>query len=282
MKNAPIVSPAQANPALLGIVPASCSPELKMYWSGVPLGQNPPPTTGELVGSTHSSPILLMPQNWWLTFMTPNTSANRLAPRRLAPRSGAGLAVATEAPTVAASSATTTAARVARITQVERISSLGERKPSGRRPDSGAPPGAVRLEVQLASQADVPRRAVEVLRPEEQIVIGVQRLGLLRQGVGPVAVAEPRLGALQHHAVHDRRRVLVPLRAVLDVQRPVGVELAHRLRARLVGQVQELRAQRDGAVGGVDHVVRLREQAHDILEVEHVAGVYKGRDIRPA
>src|SRR2546425_5872142 len=163
MKNAPIVSPAQANPALLGIVPASCRPELKMYWSGVPLGQKPPPTTGELVGSTHSSPMLLMPQNQRLTFMMPNTNAKRLAPRRLAPRSGAGPAVATEAPSVAASSAPATTGRAARINQVERISSLEERKASGRRPEPRAPPSDTRLEAQLEAHANMPRRAVEVL-----------------------------------------------------------------------------------------------------------------------
>src|SRR5260370_28971570 len=89
MKNAPIVSPAHANPAALGIVPASCKPALKLYWSGVPLGQKPPPTTGEPVGTTHSSPMLLMPQKMRLTFMTPDTSSKRLVPRRGAPRFGA-------------------------------------------------------------------------------------------------------------------------------------------------------------------------------------------------
>jgi hypothetical protein len=61
-KYAPVVSPAQANPAAGDTMPASCRPELKMYWSGVPLGQKPPPRIGEFVGSTHSSPRLLMPQ----------------------------------------------------------------------------------------------------------------------------------------------------------------------------------------------------------------------------
>src|SRR2546425_7213615 len=157
MKKAPTVSPAQANAAVDGIVPASCRPELKMYWSGVPLGQKPPPTTGELVGSTHSSPMLLMPQNQRLTFMTPNCNAKRLAPRRLAPRFGAGPAVATEAPRVAASSAPATAERAARINQVERISSLEERKASGRRPEPQAPPSVIRLEAQLEAHPNIPR-----------------------------------------------------------------------------------------------------------------------------
>src|SRR5260370_38180484 len=97
-----MVPPAQATPAVLGIVPASCKPALKLYWSGVPLGQNPPPTTGEPVGSTHSSPMLLMPQKMRLTFMTPNTNAKRLVPRPLAPRFCAGPADATQPPIVAA------------------------------------------------------------------------------------------------------------------------------------------------------------------------------------
>src|SRR5438445_13125224 len=105
MKKAPTVSPAQANAAVDGIVPASCRPELKMYWSGVPLGQKPPPTTGELCGSTHSSPMLLMPQKKRLTFMTPNVNANRFMPLRFAGRLGVGLDEATPAPTATPRSA---------------------------------------------------------------------------------------------------------------------------------------------------------------------------------
>src|SRR3989442_13067673 len=100
MKNAPVVSPAQANAGLppgKRITPASCRPVLKMYWSGVPLGQNPPPTTGELLGSTQISPMLLMPQKIRLTSMTPNVNANRFIPLRLAARPRAGV-VATAAP----------------------------------------------------------------------------------------------------------------------------------------------------------------------------------------
>src|SRR2546426_12397132 len=95
MKNAPVVSPAQANAGLppgKRITPASCRPVLKMYWSGVPLGQNPPPTTGELLGSTQISPMLLMPQKIRLTSMTPNVNANRFIPLRLAGRPRAGFA----------------------------------------------------------------------------------------------------------------------------------------------------------------------------------------------
>src|SRR5213594_1548213 len=54
MKNAPTVSPCHLKPAVGEITPASCSPEL--------------------LSSTHSSPILLMPQKKRLTFMTPNVN----------------------------------------------------------------------------------------------------------------------------------------------------------------------------------------------------------------
>src|SRR5436309_9917804 len=60
-KNAPDVSPAQAKPALADTTPATWSPELKMYWSGVPLGQKPPPPTGEPANATHTSPSFLSP-----------------------------------------------------------------------------------------------------------------------------------------------------------------------------------------------------------------------------
>src|SRR6058998_2295776 len=105
-KKAPTVSllPTGCGNGLFLMIPASCKPELKMYWSGVPLGQKPPPTTGELLGSTHSSPILLMPQKKRLTFMTPNVNANRLVPLRLAGRPGMGLAEATLAPAIVARS----------------------------------------------------------------------------------------------------------------------------------------------------------------------------------
>ena len=38
-KNAPTVSPAQANPEFRATSPAIWRPDQKMYWSGVPLGQ---------------------------------------------------------------------------------------------------------------------------------------------------------------------------------------------------------------------------------------------------
>src|SRR5215510_1640143 len=122
MKYAPTVSPAHANPALAGIVPASCRPVLKMYWSGELLGQNPPPTTGEPPGSTQILPRLLMPQNCRFTFMTPNVSAKRFVPDGFLGRPGAGFADAGPTPAVTPSSTTASATRPVRVNQVERIS----------------------------------------------------------------------------------------------------------------------------------------------------------------
>src|SRR5689334_3603206 len=154
MKNAPTVSPAHVNPALGGIVPPSCRPELKMYWSGVPFGQNPPPTTGELFGSTHTSPMLLMPQNCRFTFMTPNVRAKRFRPDRFVGRPGAGFASAGLTPTTAASTAAATTARPARVNQVGRIS-YPSRIVScwGRRPVCGAAP-AIRMLLEVQLEAD--------------------------------------------------------------------------------------------------------------------------------
>ena len=44
------------------MTPAICRPELKMYWSGVPLGQKPPPMVDELVESTQTWPSEVRPQ----------------------------------------------------------------------------------------------------------------------------------------------------------------------------------------------------------------------------
>ena len=43
-------------------MPATCMPELNTYWSGVPLGQKPPPMVEELVESTQTSPLDVSPQ----------------------------------------------------------------------------------------------------------------------------------------------------------------------------------------------------------------------------
>src|SRR5438046_6202472 len=280
MKNAPTVSPAQLNPAPGETCPASCNPELKMYWSGVPLGQKPPPTTGELFGSTHSSPMLLMPQKKRLTFMTPNVNANKFVPLRLAGRLGLGLAEAT--PAVVARSAAASVARTARVHQVDRISSLEERSLARRRPSIRAPPASVRrLEAQLHAQPDVPGRSIEVLLTKEQVVIRVQRARLLGHAVHAVAVAEPRFGAAQHHAVHGRRIVGVPRRAGRP-QVDVAVREQRVVALRLDGQPRELVAQGVLPVQRVHDVARLGEDRRDVLEVEHVAGVGEGRHVQPA
>src|SRR5437879_1367473 len=280
MKNAPTVSPAQLNPASGVTCPASCNPELKMYWSGVPLGQKPPPTTGELFGSTHSSPILLMPQKKRLTFMTPNVNANKFVPLRLAGRLGLGLAEAT--PAVVARSAAASVARTARVHQVDRISSLEERSLARRRPSIRAPPASVRrLEAQLHAQPDVPGRSVEVLLAEKQVVERVQRARLLGDAVHAVAVAKPRFGAAQHHAVDRRSVVRMPRRARRpQVDIPVGQQRA--VGVRLDGEARELVAQGVLPVERVHDVARLGKDRHDVLEVEHVAGVGEGRHVQPA
>src|SRR5437879_2986540 len=283
MKNAPTVSPAQLNPASGVTCPASCNPELKMYWSGVPLGQKPPPTTGELFGSTHSSPILLMPQKKRLTFMTPNVNANKFVPLRLAGRLGLGLAEAT--PAVVARSAAASVARTARVHQVDRISSLEERSLARRRPSIRAPPASVRrLEAQLHAQPDVPGRSVEVLLAVEQVVIRVQRARLLGDAVHAVAVAEPRFGAAQHDAVHGRRIVVIPRRARRGARPQVDVTIGQQriVALRLDGQPRELVAQGVLPVQRVHDVARLGEDRRDVLEVEHVAGVGEGRHVQPA
>src|SRR6266516_4161395 len=163
MKKAPVVSPLHEKPSAgeVDTTPASCSPELKMYWSGVPLGQNPPPTTGELCGSTHSSPMLLMPQKKLLTFMTPNVSANKFVPLRLPGRLGLGLAAATPAPAVVARSAAASVARTARVHQVERISVPRGKKPCGAAPQHQ---GAARVSPSLRSSAPRPTGCCEACR----------------------------------------------------------------------------------------------------------------------
>src|SRR5688572_9998765 len=91
-----------------------------MYWLGVPLGQKPPPSTGEFVGSTHSSPRLLMPQKTRLTFTTAFVTAKRFTARRRPGRSGPGFAARPVA-VVVHRSATEKAVRAARLNHVERM-----------------------------------------------------------------------------------------------------------------------------------------------------------------
>ena len=69
-KKAPTVSllPTGCGNGLFLMIPASCSPELKMYWSGVPLGQKPPPPTGDPANATQISPMLSTPHTCWFTW----------------------------------------------------------------------------------------------------------------------------------------------------------------------------------------------------------------------
>ncbi len=73
-----------------------------MYWSGVPLGQKPPPPTGEPENATQTCPMLSMPHAWRLAWSRSPEVAKRLSARGR-PGLGAGLAVATEASPRAAS-----------------------------------------------------------------------------------------------------------------------------------------------------------------------------------
>src|SRR5690606_28953921 len=70
MKNAPTVSPAQANPASGGMMPTTWSPELNRYWFVEAVGQNPPPPVGLLNTSEHVSPWFRSPHWNWLTVST--------------------------------------------------------------------------------------------------------------------------------------------------------------------------------------------------------------------
>src|SRR5205809_7424539 len=56
-KKAPTVSllPTGCGNGLFLMIPASCSPELKMYWLGVPLGQKLPAPTGDPACATDTS-----------------------------------------------------------------------------------------------------------------------------------------------------------------------------------------------------------------------------------
>src|SRR6266513_3887915 len=93
-KNAATVSLAHANPGALARIPATWRPEPKTYWSGVPLGQKPPPTVVDPFGSTQMWPKLSSPQSQRLAFTRPSTPEKRFTARR-APGRGPAAAVLT-------------------------------------------------------------------------------------------------------------------------------------------------------------------------------------------
>src|SRR5467141_4344876 len=75
------------------------------------------------------------------------------------------------------------------------------------------------LEVQLETQPDVPRLAGEPLRPEERVVVGVERPVVLGRRVNPIAVTEPRLDPLERLAVGRDAPAAAPKR---EIDRAVG------------------------------------------------------------
>src|SRR6266550_3643143 len=92
-KKAVVVSPAHLNPDVGSTIPETCMPDPKTYWSGVPLGQNPPPTVVEPFGSTQTCPRASRPQSHWLTFIRPRKPENSAGARRCVPGCGTARAV---------------------------------------------------------------------------------------------------------------------------------------------------------------------------------------------
>src|SRR5256885_13925598 len=93
-KNAAVVSFDHAKPAVVPTMPATWIPEPNTYWSGVPLGQKPPPTVVDPFGSTQMWPKLSRPQSQRLPFTRPSTPEKRFTARR-APGRGPASAVLT-------------------------------------------------------------------------------------------------------------------------------------------------------------------------------------------
>src|SRR5438477_5479714 len=105
-KNAAVVSFDQASPAVFAMMPATCIPDPKTYWSGVPLGQNPPPTVVDPLGSTQTWPSASSPQSQRLAFCRPRKPEKRFMARRAPGRGPAAALLATSA-TAAATTDTT-------------------------------------------------------------------------------------------------------------------------------------------------------------------------------
>src|SRR2546422_4124790 len=129
------------------------------------------------------------------------------------------------------------------------------------------------LEAQLEADAQRAPRAVEAPRPEERIEIGAQRLGLLGDRVEVIPVAESLLHALQGDAVDRGRSAGGPLRAIAEVNRAVGVELADGLRLSLNRQATELRPHHVRTEQAVRVSAGLAISADVVGEVENVARV---------
>src|SRR5512141_194898 len=79
-KNAPVVSPAHAQPRVSWIEPATCSPPSYTYCCGERIGQYPPPMVEEFVESTQISPAAESPQYTRLIVRAPKARAKSRNP----------------------------------------------------------------------------------------------------------------------------------------------------------------------------------------------------------
>src|SRR5213594_3758215 len=115
-----MVSPAQEKPDAGSTRPAIWSPELKMYWSGVPLGQKPPPPTGEPANATQVCPSFWSPHAIRFVSNSRPELAKRLMVRGRPGTPGAGFATATDA-NAGTASAIAAAAPTKRFHENERM-----------------------------------------------------------------------------------------------------------------------------------------------------------------
>src|SRR5260370_25276103 len=195
-----------------------------MYWSGVPLGQKPPPPTGEPENATQTCPMLSMPHAMRLAWSRSPEVAKRLSARGR-PGLGAGFAAATEASPRAASESSALV-RTKRFHRVELM--ITPYKSASQRLSGGA--GWIRrhrpkrLEFEFEPDPDLAPRRVEAPPAEERILERVQRPLLLRQRVLLVAVAEARFRPLQRHAAE----LAAPRPAARQIDWLVGAEHSRR------------------------------------------------------
>src|SRR5213082_1573517 len=231
-KNAATVSLAHANPVALPRMPATCRPEPKTYWSGVPLGQKPPPTVVEPFGSTQMWPKLSRPQSQRLPLTRPSTPAKRFTARR-APGRGPALAVLT------ANASPTTTSSMSRSPSFDEAFNIApsprEEAPPERPPGPG-PSGrathsanrAASLERDLKAEPNSPPGPVEAAGRVLQVEPRVEGRVVLGRREHAVAVAVPRFGTLQQHAVHRAAREVARVAAlpVLAAAQQVEVDTA--------------------------------------------------------
>src|SRR5438552_10850248 len=280
-KNAAVVSFDQASPAVFAMMPATCIPDPKTYWSGVPLGQNPPPTVVDPLGSTQMWPKLSRPQSQRLPLIRPSTPEKRFTARR-APGRGPAAAVVTAS---ASPTAVSVAHRNPRFDEAFNIAPSPRWKTPPERPPGPAPAGratrsadrAAWLERELKAEPDPPPRPVEPAGRVLQIVPAVERGIVLGRREHAVAVAVPRFGTLQQHAVHRATREVprVPtLPAGATLRQNVEVDVVtneHLRRGPLSSQQRHLLLIVARLEVPIHDIAHLREPAHDILEVEQVA-----------